>query len=198
MITILLLLFFTNRTTSSPTTDYDLPIKSTGGIEFYLDVCQYEALQGGTRIEFVYSIDLSQSLSRADSLNQVAIFQINFQLFGSLNDTLLDTIETKHVPLSDNSETIFLDTKKIETRDDSLSLLLTISDSLSGRKGVVKKSLERRKFANALSISDLYFVSHIQKAAKPSVFEKNGLLMIPNPLRNFSYSEQAPNAYVYF
>ncbi|HEX9975472.1 MAG TPA: GWxTD domain-containing protein, partial [bacterium] len=41
-------------------------------------------------------------------------------------------------------------------------------------------------------------VSHIQKAAKPSVFEKNGLLMIPNPLRNFSYSEQAPNAYVYF
>ena len=196
--TILLFSFFANTSMSSPPDNYDLSIKSTGNIEFYVDFCQYEALQGGTRIEFIYSVDLSQFMNQADSLDQIAVFQINFQLFGSLNDTLLNTHETKHIPLNGKSETIFLDIKKIDTRDDSLSLVVAISDSLSNKKGIIKKSLMRRKFPSELSISDLYFVSHIQKAAKPSVFEKNGLLMIPNPLRNFSYSEQTPNAYVYF
>ncbi len=187
-----------NQNWSYSTDQYDLPIKSTGSIEFYVDVCQYEALKSGSRIEFVYSVDLSQFSRRADTLSQVAIFRINFQLFGSLNDTLLNTHETKHVQLSSNSETVYLDTKSIETGTDSLSLMLAMVDSVSGKKGIVKKSLLRRKFPGELSISDLYFLSHIQKAAKPSVFEKNGLLMIPNPLRNFSYSEQTPNAYVYF
>jgi GWxTD domain-containing protein len=196
--TILMFLFLVNASMSSPTDDYDLPIKSTGSVEFYVDVCQYEALPGGNRIEFVYSVDLNQLLNQVDSFDRVAIFQINFQLVGSLNDTLLNTHETKHIPLNGNSETIFLDIKKIDTRTDSLSLVLAISDSLSNKKGIVKKSLVRRKFPSELSISDLYFVSHIQKAAKPSVFEKNGLLMIPNPLRNFSYTEQTPNVYVYF
>jgi len=196
--TILLFSFFANTSMSSPPDNYDLSIKSTGNIEFYVDFCQYEALQGGTRIEFIYSVDLSQFMNQADSLDQIAVFQINFQLFGSLNDTSLNTHETKHIPLNGNSETIFLDIKKIDTRDDSLSLVVAISDSLSNKKGIIKKSLMRRKFPSELSISDLYFVSHIQKAAKPSVFEKSGLLMIPNATRNFSYSEQASNAYVYF
>jgi GWxTD domain-containing protein len=194
--------FLISQSWSFPAEEFDLPIKSTGSIEFYLDVCQYEALQGKTRIEFIYSVDLSQLWAggRMDSLDQVAIVQINFQLFGSIADTLLATIERKHVPLSPptGSEPIFLDVKKVETSDDSLSLSMVISDSLSGKKGVIKKTLARRKFPSELSISDLYFVSHIQKAIKPSAFEKNGLLMIPNPMRNFSYSEQSPNAYVYF
>lgn len=199
-IIILLLFFFTNAAMSSSTEEYDLPTKSTGSIEFYLDVCQYEALQGATRIEFIYSVDLNQPPigGRGDSLNQAAIFQISFRLIGSHDDTLLATDETKHVPLNGTSETIFLDLKKIETSADTLSLSLSISDSLSTKKGVIKKSLVRRIFSRELSISDLYFVSHIQKAAQPSVFEKSSLLMIPNPMRNFSYSEQAPNAYVYF
>jgi len=195
---IIFILLLINQSWSYPTDEYDLPIKSIGSIEFYVDVCQYEALKGGSRIEFVYSVDLSQLLSRADTLNLVAIFRINFQLFDSLNHTLLDTIETKHVQLSGDSETIFLDTKIIDTTADSLSLLLAMADSISGKKGIVKKSLVRRKFPGELSISDLHFVNHIQKAVKPSVFEKNGLLMIPNPSRNFSYSEQTPNAYIYF
>ena len=198
--TILLFLFFVNVCISSPTDDYDLPMKSTGSIEFYIDICQFEALEGGTRFEFVYSIDLSQLSvsSGADTLDQAAVLQINFQLFGSLKDTLSNAHETKHIPLNSNSETTFFDIKKIETKDDSLSLVLAISDSLSNKKGVVKQSLARRKFPSELSISDLCFVSHIQKAARPSAFEKNGLLMIPNATRNFSYSEQTPNAYVYF
>ena len=198
LIAVIFILLLFNQSWSYLKDEYDLPIKSIGNIEFYVDVCQYEALKGGSRIEFVYSVDLSQFLSRTDTLNQVAIFRINFQLLGSLNHTLLDTIETKHVQLSGNSETVFLDTKIIDTTADSLSLILAIVDSVSNKKGVVKKSLLRRQFPGELSISDLCFVSHIQKATKPSVFEKNGLLMIPNPLRNFYYSEQTPNAYVYF
>lgn len=198
LIIIIFITFLMNQTRACPSDEYDLPIKSTGSIEFYLDVCQYEVLQVGTRIEFIYSIDLSQLLNRGDSLNQTAIFQISFQLIGSFEDTLLATDETKRVPLSGNSETFFLDLKQIETKVDSLSLMLSISDSLSNKKGVIKKSLRRRNFSSELSISDLYFVNHIQKAAKPSVFEKSGLLMIPNPARNFLYSAQTPNAFVYF
>lgn len=198
LIAFIFITFLMNQSWACPTDEYDLPIKSTGSIEFYLDVCQYEALQGGTRIEFVYSVDLGQLLNKADSLNLVAIFQINFQLFGLSNDTLFNTMETKHVPMDGNSETIFLDLKKIETKSDSLLLVLSISDSLSNKKGVVKKSLVRRNFSRELSISDFYFVSHIQKSTKPSVFEKSNLLMIPNPMRNISYAEQTPNAYVYY
>ncbi|MDZ7402435.1 MAG: GWxTD domain-containing protein [candidate division KSB1 bacterium] len=196
-----LLLFLAYMSIASATNIGVLPLKSKGSIEFYLDVCQYEALQGGTRLEFIYSVDLSQFLNKADSLDQVAVFQIDFHVYGSLKDTLLASSEVKHVPLSPStggSGTIFLDVKKIETTADSLSLTLVISDSLSGKKGAITNSLLRKKFSDQLSISDLYFVSHIQKAIQPSAFEKSGLLMIPNPTRNFSYSVQAPNAYVYF
>jgi len=62
----------------------------------------------------------------------------------------------------------------------------------------VLQSFEVRRFENIFSLSDLYFVLHVQRANGASVFAKGGVMLIPNPSRVFFTSGGVSKIFVYY
>ena len=82
---------------------------------------------------------------------------------------------------------------------DSLVLRLAVRDSANGRKGEILKRIALRSYSDALSVSDLFLASHVQKAQGGSgEFVRQGLVLWPNPSRVFRGTVESPFLFVYF
>jgi GWxTD domain-containing protein len=176
---------------------------SSGSLKFYVNVCQFEGNSDKTLTEISYSLPLRQFLeTQRDSTRQNSALSIVSQFINSSKDTLIDFRESRNIPLPSeqhrNTPDLFIDLKRFEIEPDTLNMKITIRDSASGREGFVLQPLAVRKFSHEFSLSDLFFVSHVQKADQQSVFDKNGILMLPIPSRSFFLSDGQKNAYVYY
>lgn len=193
------IIFIQGKSWSLPLEGFDLPLKSIGDVSFYVDICQFEGEKEKNVTEIYYSLDLFQFSS---TNSPRAVFMLNLQLITAQGESVATIHERKEISLanvSDNESAYsFVDLKRFELLPDTLTLYLNIQDSVSGKEGSVKESFVVSEFPEQLSISDLFFASHIQKAVEKSNFEKHGLVLVPNPSRVFSASAQTPNAYVYF
>lgn len=82
---------------------------------------------------------------------------------------------------------------------DTVRFVLTLSDSLSGKRGIIDTIVDLRLFLNDLSVSDPVFISYISKASdENNIFNRQSVLMIPNPARSFRSSSENSNFFVYF
>jgi GWxTD domain-containing protein len=176
---------------------------SSGSLTFFVNVCQFEGNSDKTLTEISYSLPLGQLLKEeSDSMRQNASFSITIQFINSDMDTLINFQESRDIRLSSelqpHAPDLFVDLKRFEIEPDTFDVNITIQDLVSGREGVVLQPLTVRGFSQEFSLSDLFFVSHVQKSDQQSVFEKNGILMLPIPSRSFSLSEEQKNAYVYY
>lgn len=176
---------------------------SSGPLTFFVNVCQFEGNSDKTLTEISYSLPLSQFRAQQnDSTRQDAGFSILIQLTNSDKDTLINFRESRNISLpsakSQEAPDLFVDLKRFEIEPDTFDMNITIRDLDSGSEGFVLQSLAVRKFSHEFSLSDLFFISHVQKADRQSVFERNGILMIPIPSRNFSLSDERKNTYVYY
>jgi len=176
---------------------------SGGSLVYYADVCQFEGNDGKTLVEISYSLPLRQlSGVQQGSREQNATFSIAIRFTGSHTDTVINFSENRNVELPSDQRSdapdLFVDLNRFELRPDTMDMVITIQDLTSGKEGLVSQPLVVRNFPNSFSLSDLFFISHIQKADQKSVFDKNGILMLPNPSRTFSLSDEQQKAYVYY
>ncbi len=182
--------------------DYSLwntSIPSTGTLCFYGDICQYEGNSLGTLVEISYAVELYQFISVADTgKNETTLF-IQLTLVPSAPDSVIKISEHKRLILhNENQSDTYLDLKRFQLKPGSWDYELIISDSVSGLKGRQAKRLEVRSFPETFSLSDLAFISHVQKSSQQSSFEKNGLSLIPNPSRAFYKNRTEAQIYVYY
>lgn len=176
---------------------------SSGSLTFFVNVCQFEGNSNKTLTEISYSLPLRQFMKKPqNSTRQNASFSIAIQFINSNRDTLINFLETRNIPLplekTEDAPDLFVDLKRFEIEPDSFDMTITIRDLDSNEVGIVLQPLAVRGFSHNFSLSDLFFISHVQKADQQSVFEKNGILMLPIPSRNFSVSDEQKNAYIYY
>ena len=184
-----------------PITGFDLPLKSSGPITFHLDVCQLEGRDNLTTVELCYSLDLQQfsrTQNTPDSLRfNVDLFFLNTQL-----EVVNHISERKAIAYPganpDNEALTFVDLKKFLITTDTLVLRLKIIDPLTTRSGEIETGLVGRKFGNRLSLSDVIFISSIQRPGELTHFLRAGLTMIPNPSRFYRLEDGSGEAPVYF
>ena len=195
-------LLFITPTMSALAEDATLCYTSTGSLTFYVNVCQFEGNSDKTLTEISYSLPLRQFLEKqGDSKRQNVALSILIQFINSIKDTLINLQEPRNIPLPSekrgNTPDLFVDLKRFEIEPDIFDVKITIKDLASDREGIVSQPLTIRNFSDEFSLSDLFFISHVQKPDQQSVFEKNGILMLPIPSRSFFLSDEQKNAYVY-
>jgi GWxTD domain-containing protein len=181
---------------------FDLPVKSSGNLFFYLDVCQFEGQEGRSNVEFIYSVDLFQFQQAGTPRDSVRL-KIHLELLNTKSQVLLNIDESRSVPLSEKdgskeAGSAFIDLMRFGIEPDTIQLHFTISDEQSGKKGFVNAAFMAKKFQDKLSLSDLLFISYIQKSSRESNFVRHGVMMVPNPGRFYRVSEEIPNLLVYY
>lgn len=176
---------------------FELPLKSDGNFQFYVDVCQFENGPGKTRLEIYYAFRLMPADKR-DTLN----VQIHL-LLSDAKEKLVDLWDKKSFPVTvtpGDSQLTFVDIKKFDLTPDTLFMYLSITDTATARKGVVKTSFEVRNFLQELSLSDLIFISSLYRPGKNpnSTFLRSGLIMLPNPSRIYRLKKTDAPLWFYF
>ena len=178
------------------------PIRSKGSLVFDVDVCQYEGNGEKTRVEVIYSVYfLKSSLNERDS-SQSKLF-VHLQMTDENgHEVIINHKEEKKISLvgGEDSEgvTTFYDLKKVELSPRKVVLTLLIQDVTHGKEGRVSQIFDVREFVDYLSLSDLYFASHVQRASEQSAFEKHGILLVPRPSHSFILDSSNDKIYVYY
>jgi len=180
---------------------FSLPVQSKGDLLFDADVCQYEGKDNLTLIEILYHVDGGQLFDSHQS-DSVSVLQIDIKVIGMDLSPPVQWRETKRIrndkTTDEKDKYTFIDLKRFQQQPMTVVLEMTISDSASGREGTITNSFDILDFSKGLSISDLHFVSHLQRGKGENPFEKNGLLMVPNVLRYYTVRDSSQKAYVYY
>jgi len=179
-----------------------LPVRSYGRLAFDVDICQYRLTEDKTLVEIFYSMNLTQLVSRYSTVDSNAVLNVDFRLITNTKKSLTELHERKVVSLynliQNNTGYNLIDLKKFELEPQSLIVELAVKDSASGLVGRVVYPLTVREFGSTFSLSDLFFVSHVQKATGESIFEKHGVFMIPNPSRVFYVKNKSSKLFLYY
>lgn len=167
-----------------------------------MDAFQYAGTDGLTSLDVVYAIYLDYSdLPQADTLISTNL-AICMQLTDSSGNVLSTINDHKTVSLSDSQgnleNTTFFDLKRFKIRRGRIQLDLNVRDTGFFKEGDISHTINVRHFDDAFSLSDLYFVSHVQKASTPNVFEKQGVLLVPLPSRIYFITDSHQNTYIYY
>ncbi len=177
------------------------PQESSGTLSFSTDVCQYQAPEGMTRVEVLYSLPLSQLISQQPR-NDTTILVVNVRITGPDSAALASIREKKTISLNrvQNLQNgyNFIDIKRFNLKPGMVHLQISVSDSVTRREGFLAAGFEVKHFPEQLNLSDLYLISGIQKTTEKNDFVKNGLLMVPVPSHRFWSGEQQKNGYVYY
>jgi GWxTD domain-containing protein len=178
---------------------WNTSMASSGPLSFYGDIYQYEGNSQHTLVEISYAVELNQFLPVLDSSKNEITLIFQLTLRPSTPDSVITITERKRVEIgNDIQSTTYLDLKRFQLKPGIVDFELSISDSVSGLKGRQAKRLEIRSFPITFSLSDLAFISHVQKSSQNNAFEKNGLFMIPNPSRAYYTSSADPQIYIYY
>ncbi|MBN2008789.1 GWxTD domain-containing protein [candidate division KSB1 bacterium] len=197
----ILSVFFSSNVWTFTSDDFQLPIKSSGRLSFYVDVCQFAKIGGGNKTEISYYLNISQFLPDLPVESSHIDFNIDLTLTSSQSDTLSKIHEHKSVKVDStfgNDQYSFIDLKTVELRADTVNLEMRITNPVSNLTGTISKRFAVKNYNTEFSLSDLSFASYVTKSVESNNFEKNGLMVVPNPLRAFTYSDRTLNAYVYF
>ncbi len=178
---------------------WNTSLPSTGSLNFYSDICQFEDKDNKTLVEISYAVDLKQLWSAADADNKTATLQIQLSIVPQPPDSVIRNSEIKTVPLiSDQHTNIYIDLKREQLKPGMIDFTLDISDSATGRSGRIAQKMEIRSFPQSYSLSDISFIHQLQKSSRQSTFEKNGWEMIPNPARAYGNNAAETNIYIYY
>ena len=178
------------------------PVQSTGSVRFDLDICQFEGGGDSTRIELFYSVYLTGKDTIEESGLPFTTLGIHINIINKSGAVVYQDWEEKEISLYDSlnpgAQTTYIDIKSVDLLPDSVFLQLTIQDTLTGKIGQVSGEFIIRSFGDEFSLSDLYFVSHVQRASGSSVFEKHGIMLVPHPSRSFFVSDDIQKAFVFY
>lgn len=172
----------------------EAPLRSSGSLSFYLDACQFAAADGQTRLELSYAVALTTPAAQ----ERITLL-IDLQL-SVAGQRYADLHEKKYFSVTADSPLTFIDLKPFTLTADTVSLQLTMRDSSSGRSGEIGARLPVQRFGAALSMSDLFFISALQRpdGTADHPFLRHGLIMLPNPARSFDAARAGAKGWFYF
>jgi GWxTD domain-containing protein len=178
-----------------------MPLKSNGDLLFYSDIYQFETMADKIRMEVCYSLDLAQLYIDSQPRNEYA-FSLSLNLFDSNGTPLVSISDSKKIDAQNfqsGEQASFIDLIKFDIQPDTLNFVLTLSDSVSGKSGIIKMPITVRPVSEKLSCSDPIFIAYLNKTAgKQSVFTRHNLEMIPNPARFYEIPRDNNFMYIYF
>ncbi len=178
-----------------------LPLKSNGDLLFYSDIYQFETIDDKIRMEVCYSLDLAQLYIESQPRDEYS-FTFNLKLVDKTGKSVLNVSDKKRIgKIESQSEGFgaFIDLVKFDIKPDSLKFVLLLSDSLSGKKGIINIPILVRPVSKKLSCSDPVFIAYLKKSSGDNtVFTRHQLEMIPNPARFYETQTENNFLYVYF
>ena len=192
-----------------------VPANSTGDIDFAVDVSGFRGEDGQTYLEFYFLCRPSElTLEEREGRMYVATFSIDLTIVDEQENVVFQSVQKREyqtdrpvVVTRRGEERVVLEQIVAGVDAGSYRAKVLLSDLNSSRYGEAVKPFVARPFtAPELAVSDLQFSMLVQRAEENNRFTKNGLLVLPNPLRIFEKWAELPedgsykprNMFLYF
>ena len=178
----------------------EYPLKSSGGLLYYLDICQYLDKGNLTRCEISYLLTLQQFVQSADSdgINLTVTLLIKDTTGAGLDTQITAQKISANELKNSQQQQVLVNKVEIILKPGWYDLALQITDQSHHRSGIIEQRLTIRDLSRSFSLSDPYFISSIEKTTGKSRFEKYGLTLVPNPIRQYQKNDSHKNLYVYY
>lgn len=192
-----------------------LPANSTGDIDFAVDVSGFKGPEGQTYLEFYFLCRPSEfTLEERDDRMYVATFEIDLTIVDEQDNVVFQSVQKREyqtdrpvVVTRRGEERVVLEQIVAGVEAGSYRAKVLLSDLNSTRNGEAVKPFVARSFTEpVLAVSDLQFSMLVQRTEENNRFTKNGLLVLPSPLRIFEKWAEMPedgsykprNMFLYF
>ncbi len=192
-----------------------VPANSTGEIDFSMDVSGFRGQEGQTYLEFYFLCRPSGfTLEERDDGVYVATFSIDLAIIDEQDNVVFQSVQKREyhtdrpvVITRRGEERVILEQIAAGVAPGTYRAKAVLTDHNSRRSGEAEKPFVARPLdPSGLSVSDLQFSTLIQQAEEQNRFTKNGLLVLPNPLRIFEKWIEVPedgsykprNLFLYF
>jgi len=176
------------------------PFRSEGELAFNIDMYRYDLPDSAVSLEVCYSLDLAQ-LSLETTPREDFSFTFDLTLINKKGKNVFNSVETKRISQGmDQSGAFqsFIDLVRLKVIPDSLNLVLTLSDSVSGRSGTVDQWIYLRPASGELALVSPMFITQLSRSqGAANVFTRHGFDMIPNPSRFYDASQGAEAFFIY-
>ncbi|MFO7888897.1 MAG: GWxTD domain-containing protein [bacterium] len=182
------------------------PVQSKGQLWFISDILQYQGKENRTRIDVLYSVNLSKYWQESQLSDSLLLLHIDCRIFDKNGDLLSETTKNKRFTPSskDTMQTsTYIDIIQYSLLPGLYEIKITMQDSMHNNiNGITEHSLKIRDFSKQFSLSDIYFIADIQEMnnhvpEKKNSFEKNGYLFIPNVQRSYLNTDNE-QLYIYY
>ena len=171
-----------------------VPANSTGEIDFAVDASGFRGQEGQTFLEFYFMCRPSGfTLEERDDGIYVATFSIDLSIIDEQDNVVFQSVQKREyhtdrpvVITRRGEERVVLEQIVAGVAPGTYRAKAIVTDLNSRRSGEAEKPFVAPPLeAPGLSVSDLQFSTLIQQAEEQNRFTKNGLLVLPNPLRIF-------------
>lgn len=192
-----------------------VPANSTGDIDFSMDVSGFRGQEGQTYLEFYFLCRPSGfTLEERDDGIYVATFSIDLSIIDEQDNAVFQSVHKREYQTDRpvtvtrrGEERVVLEQIVAGVAPGTYRAKAIVTDLNSRRNGEAEKPFVAQPLDEpTLSVSDLQFSTLIQQAQERNRFTKNGLLVLPNPLRIFEKWIEMPedgsykprNLFLYF
>lgn len=156
----------------------DYITKSKGDVEFYLDYARFLRSDSLTFCEIYYLVNLN-TLKEKDSVRS---FKVRIEVSGG---NLSEPVVNEWNQTSRQKGNYSIDKFDITLPEGLYTVHIELNDLNSERKGVADFKVETLKSSPTLNLSDIEFLYSIYPGQN-KLFQKFGLVQIPNPVRTYS------------
>ena len=192
-----------------------LPANSTGDIDFTVDVSGFRGQEEQIYLEFYLLCRPSEfTLEERDDRKYVADFSIDLSVVDEQDSTVFHSVQKREyqtdrpvVVTKRGEERVVMEQIAAGVAAGTYRAKVIVTDLNSDRYGEAVKPFVARPFNDPeLSVSNLQLSTLIQRTEEDNRFTKNGLLVLPNPLRIFEKWTELPedgaykprNMFLYF
>jgi len=178
-----------------------LPANSTGDIDFAVDVSGFRGPDDQTYLEFYFLCRPSEfTLEEKEGRIYVATFSIDLSILDELENVVFQTIQKREyqtdrpvVVTRRGEERVIFEQLAAGVPPGSYRAKVLVTDLNSERVGeTVKPFVAHVLNKPDLAVSGLQLSTLVQQTEETHRFTKNGLLVLPNPLRIFEKWAEMP------
>ena len=179
-----------------------LPANSTGEIDFAMDVSGFRGSEDQTYMEFYFLCRPSEfTLEEKEDRIYVATFSIDLSIIDDQENIVFQTVQKREyqtdrpvVVTRRGEERVVLEQIAAGVSPGTYRAKVLVTDLNSNRYGeAIKPFIAQPLNSSELSVSNLQFSTLIRRADENNRFTKNGLLVLPNPLRIFEKWAELPD-----
>ena len=179
-----------------------LPANSTGEIDFAVDVNGFRGAEEQTYLEFYFLCRPSEfTLEEKEDRIYVATFSIDLSIIDDQENIVFHTVQQREyqtdrpvVVTRRGEERVVLEQIAAGVGAGTYRAKVLVTDLNSRRSGeAIKPFVAQPLHSPELSVSSLQFSTLIQRSEEVNRFTKNGLLVVPNPLRIFEKWAEMPD-----